>query len=197
VYSFDELSEEAQQKAIESNRYYNTEYEDWYESVYMDFIEQAKKEGFYVENMYFSGFSSQGDGAMFEYSTNDKIFEDFIDNILIGKEHLSPMRKEWMRTQLYACAEGRHRGRYYHEGCCSHKIYWQLNGNVHYSTNLGQWLLAFQDDFEWFLRDRYNDLCHSLYKSLEAEYDHLTSDESIKEILIENNYEYDIQGNII
>jgi hypothetical protein len=194
AYSFNELSEEAQQKAINHNRDYNIEYEDWYEFVYEEFKKQAIKEGFDIDRMYFSGFWSQGDGAMFEYtSLNDKLLEDFISTL-----HLSEMRKNWIRSNIYISGKGNHRGNYYHEGSCNHNIHWEVgNGDLHWSTNFYQWLESFSDDFEDFVVDRYNDLCHSLYNSLEAEYEGLTSDESIKEILILNEYNFDLEGNII
>lgn len=186
VCSFDELSDDAKQKALDHFRDFNVEYEDWYHVVYENFIEQAGKEGFDVENIYFSGFWSQGDGAMFEYRINDKIFNDFVDSL-----DLSPMRKEWVRTQVYASAKGVHnRGYYYHEKSCDHSIYWELNGDVHYSTNLGQWLLSFDDDFEEFVINRYNDLCYSLYQDLEAEYEYLTSDDCVSDMIRANEYEF-------
>jgi hypothetical protein len=194
AYSFNELSEEAQQKTINHNRDYNIEYEDWYEFVYEEFKKQAIKEGFDIDRMYFSGFWSQGDGAMFEYtSLNDKLLEDFISTL-----HLSEMRKNWIRSNIYISGKGNHRGNYYHERSCNHNIHWEVNnGDLHWSTNFYQWLESFSDDFEDFVVDRYNDLCHSLYNSLEAEYEGLTSDESIKEILILNEYNFDLEGNII
>lgn len=193
VYSFDELSEEAQQKAIESNRHFNVEYEDWYECVYDNFKEQALKEGFNVSKIYFSGFWSQGDGAMFEYDgIEDSIVLDFIETL-----NLSPMRKQWVINNIHGSAYGKHRGRYYHNGCCSHSIYWQVdNGNLHWSSTFYKWLSSHADEFEWFVRNRYNDLCYSLYNDLEIEYDGLTSDEAVRESLIANEYDYTIDGTI-
>ena len=66
VYSFDELSKEAKEKALEELRYINVDYENWAD----DTIEQIKRIGSYlgieIDQVLYSGFSSQGDGACFE-----------------------------------------------------------------------------------------------------------------------------------
>lgn len=195
LFSFNELSEEAQKKAIKKHYDINVD-DNWWEFVYDDFREQARNEGFNIDRMYFSGFWSQGDGAMFEYSgLDDKLLHDFVDNILIGTEHLSPMRKQWLLNNVCISGKGKHHGHYYHEGCCSHSIYWEVNnGDLHWSTNFYQWINSFADDFAEFVIDRYKDLCHSLYTSLENEYEYLTSEEAIKETLIMNEYDFTENG---
>lgn len=195
LFSFNELSEEAQKKAIEKHYDINVD-DNWWEFVYDDFREQATNEGFDIDRIYFSGFWSQGDGAMFEYSgLEDKLLHDFVDNILIGTEHLSPMRKQWLLNNVYISGKGNQRGRYYHNKSCSHSIYWEVdNGDLHYSTNFYQWINSFADDFAEFVINRYDDLCHSLYTSLEDEYEYLTSDEAIKETIICNEYDFTEDG---
>jgi hypothetical protein len=107
------------------------------------------------------------------------------------------MRKQWILNNVSVSVSGKHRGRYYHEGCCSHTIYWEVNnGDLHWSTTFHQWLMSFADDFEWFLRDKYNDLCQELYKTLEKEYDYLTSDEQIVEALRDNDYDFTDDGDM-
>jgi len=65
VYKFNELSDEAKQKAIENLHDLNTSY-DWDQFITDDFKEKMNAIGFVVSNTYFSGFWSQGDGACFE-----------------------------------------------------------------------------------------------------------------------------------
>lgn len=61
IYKYGELSESAQQKArewyIEGMDY------EWWEGAYEMAIEDGKEKGFYIDKIFFSGFSSQGDGA--------------------------------------------------------------------------------------------------------------------------------------
>ena len=193
VYSVSELPEDTKQKVLDKFRDINVDYE-WWDCIYYDFKEQAIKEGFDIDRMYFSGFWSQGDGAMFEYSNlNDKLLEDFISTL-----DLSEMRKNWIRNNIYISGNGKHRGHYYHENSCDHNIYWEIdNGDLHWSTNFYQWLESFSSDFEDFVIDRYKDLCYSLYNSLEAEYEYLKSDQMVQETIEANEYEFDINGRAI
>jgi hypothetical protein len=192
AYKFDELSKETQEKAIDKNRDMNVNY-DWWDCTYDDFKEN-NNEYFHIDRIYFSGFWSQGDGAMFEYSSlPDRLMDIFIDGL-----DLTPMRKGWLRNNIAVSGYGKQRGHYYHENSCTHSIYWEVdNGDLHYDRSLYQWLMSFENDFEDFVIDYYKDLCLNLYKDLETEYNYLTSDEVIKESLIENDYEFDINGNII
>ena len=190
LFSFNELSVEAQKKAIEKHYDINVHH-GWWEFLYDDFKEQATNEGFDIDRIYFSGFWSQGDGAMFEYSgLDDKLLHDFVDTL-----DLSPMRKQWILNNIYVSGSGKQRGHYYHNKSCDHSIYWEINnGDLHWTTNFYQWLESFCDDFEEFVINRYDDLCHSLYTSLENEYNYLTSEEAIKETIILNEYEFTSEG---
>lgn len=184
VYSFDELNEDAKQKAIESVRddEFYLDYQ-WYNNVYDWFIDSNKS--FSVDKIYFSGFWSQGDGAMFEYS-GINLQDEFIDQL-----DLSPMRKEWLRNNICTSGKGKHSGHYYHEKSCYHNIYWEIgNGDVHWSSNFGSWLTSFEDDFEEFVKDRYVDLSKDLYRKLEDEYNYLNSDECISEYIELNDIEF-------
>jgi hypothetical protein len=175
IYSFNELSEDAKQKAIENNHEVNV-HEDWYEYIYEDFIESNKD--FDIENIYFSGFWSQGDGAMFEYSgISDNLKDEFIDSL-----GLSPMRAEWLRNNVYVSGKGIQSGHYYHEKSCSHSIYWEVdNGDLHWSSLFYEWLESFTEDFESFVISRYEDLAGDLYSKLSHSYDYLTSEVAIIE----------------
>lgn len=56
-------------------------------------------------------------------------------------------------------------------------------------------MTSFESGFVDFVTDKYEDLCHELYKSLEKEYEYLNSDEAVDESLIVNEYEFDEDGN--
>jgi hypothetical protein len=194
IYSLDDVknNNELLKKVLEKNYEINLYY-DWWDCVYYDRKEKIGEVGFSINNIYFSGFWSQGDGAMFEYDRiDDKLLNEFVDTL-----DLSPMRKQWIINNIYISGKGHHRGHYNHEKCCSHSIYWEVaNGGLHWSTNFYKWLESFADDFEEFIVDKYEDLCRDLYRSLEKEYDYLTSEGAILESLESNEYEFDINGNI-
>ena len=189
LYKFDELSEKAQAKAIEKNRDINV-HDDWHEFIIDDWInEEIPSKGFNATKIYYSGFWSQGDGAMFEYNgIRYDIFNEFLDTL-----NLSPMRRKWLEKNVYPGATGRHRGHYSHEKCCSHSIYWEI-ANVHWTTNLYKWLESFADNFESFVVDKYEDICSELYRTLEEEYDYLTDDRQVAETLYANDYDFTEDG---
>jgi hypothetical protein len=69
VYQFDELSDEAKEKAREWYRQGNVTTRFWSECTIDDAKEIGKLLGMDIDNIYFSGFWSQGDGACFEGKT--------------------------------------------------------------------------------------------------------------------------------
>lgn len=194
VYSFNELTEDAKEKAREWYRE-GEPHHDWHEPTIDNFKEQTHQNGFVITNVYFSGFWSQGDGAMFEYDgISDELLEKFVDTL-----GLSPMRKNWLMNNLYAHAQGRHSGHYYHSGCCSHQIEWEIDNaqiDYHQHENFYRWIESFADDFETYIEEFYGELCDELYRNLESDYEWLMSDECIDEILIINEYEFTEDGNI-
>jgi hypothetical protein len=198
LYKFDELSDKAQAKVIEKNRDINVHH-DWHEFIIEDWInEEIPSKGFDVTKIYYSGFYSQGDGAMFEYDgIKDDLLHKFLDTMLIGIEPLSPMRKQWILNNVSVSAKGIHRGHYNHEKCCGHSIYWEIdNGDLHWDTNFYKWLESFGDDFEAFIVEEYEYICSELYRTLEREYDYFTEDEQIAETLRINDYDFTEEGDI-
>ena len=194
VYTFEELSQEAKKKAIEKNRYMNVEYWEWYDNVY-DAFKEKYSSLFDITNMYFNGFHSQGDGAMFEYSgITDKLIDEFIAQL-----ELTPLRKKIVKDIYYFSGSGRQHGHYYHEKCCWHIIniectYAYREG---YYPNIDEFMYELQVDFDAYVREKYIDLAKELYQSLEDEYEWHTSDESIREHLIEGEYEFTEDGELI
>lgn len=193
LYKFDELSKEVQEKVIKNNRDINV-YDDWHEFILEDWIKEViPSKGFEATNIYYSGFWSQGDGAMFEYEgIADELLNEFIDTL-----NLSPMRKQWVSNNVSVTGWGKHRGHYSHEKCCSHSIYWGVNnGDIQYSSSFHQWLVSFEDDFEAFIIDRYEDICRELYRALEESYYYLTEERQIVETLYGQDYDYTEDGDI-
>ena len=193
VYTFDELSEEAKEKAIEKNRYMNVEYWLWYHDIYDTFKEKYSSL-FEITNMYFSGFHSQGDGAMFEYGgITDKLIDEFIEQL-----QLTPLRKKIVKEAIHFSGSGKHKGYYHNEHCCSHSFYVESQYDLEtYHKNIQEFIDNIAMEFEAFIEDKYIDLAKELYQSLEDEYEWYTSDKSIKEHLIENEYEFTENGELI
>lgn len=193
VYTFDELSEEAKEKAIEKNRYVNVDISEWYYFVYGVFKHQYSNL-FEISNIYFNGFCSQGDGAMFEYDgITDKLIDEFISQL-----QLTSLRKKLVKEAIYFSGSGKHSGHYYHERTCSHSFYVESQYALHKNhKNIQEFIDNIAMYFEVYIEERYIDLCQELYQSLKDEYEWYISDKAITEHLIENEYEFTEQGELI
>ena len=191
VYTFEELSATAKEVAIENHRDINT-YDGWWEPIFEGITKKAEQAGFHVANIYFSGFWSQGDGAMFEYETiNETLLNKFVDQL-----DLSPLRKEWLRSQTFARSRGKHSGHYYHENCCDHTIDFEPNFGYNFANiNFYNWINSFVDQYEEFVIAEYKTLCRELYSDLESDHELLTSDEQVADTIIMNYWEFDEDGN--
>jgi hypothetical protein len=73
-YTFDELSQEAKDHAIENERssMYESMGDWWYEPIIEGETEKLESEGFDDIEIQFTGFNSQGDGASFTGKISDK-----------------------------------------------------------------------------------------------------------------------------
>ena len=167
----------------------------WSECVTEDFRQRMEAIGIEVDKVYWSGFWSQGDGAMFEGKINDwgkyLTHLGYTDPILIDCAE-----NNWTYTWT-------HSGHYYHEYSVSY------DDNIHHPENpftSGYWrgeasdedqfrgavwdaaleqhdLLALSEKIQEDLRDHMRDL----YRELEAEHDYLTSDEAVIEWMEAND----------
>jgi hypothetical protein len=180
VYKFEELTPEAQAKAIEKNRDINTNH-NWWDSEYDHWKEELKNKGFTDPDIRFSGFWSQGDGASFTSGVNLKVYlkdKPKYRRVLLLDEmgHLS-------------IKITRNHSNYVHEMTCS--IDWDCSAPDRHTLIYGLLRELIAD-----IEDDRRALCSDIYKALEADYNGLTSDESIKDTLTINDYEFNEQGEI-
>lgn len=175
VFTFSELSYSAKQKAMQ---WYCTDTDDfWAESVIEDAKTIGALMGFDIENVYYSGFWNQGDGACFTGSIR------YAKNCAKSVKAYAPQDKElqriaqaWQDLQkrnfysLHASVE--HRGHYYHEMCTS----FDCEDTRH---NYG-WLqdAAIEDEMAEIARD----FMRWIYRQLESAYEYETSEEHISEM---------------
>lgn len=198
VYKFDELSDTAKSYALEKLYDINVDYE-WWDFLFDDVadiaelfgldirrtrVEQVNGKQHYKPTIYFSGFSSQGDGACFEgrYSyqkgglkavMSHAPKDEELHRIVRDLQNLS--RKNFYKVTFRTY----HRGHYSHENCMYLENY---EGAEQY-----------EDDFLEVMRD----FARWVYSRLEAEYDYLTSEEQIIESIRSNEYEFTEEGELI
>lgn len=189
LYKFNELSESAKQKAIESLYNINTDYE-WYEYTVDEF--KSNKEFFDITNVYFNGFYSQGDGAMFEY---EGINKDFVKTI-IDSLPISNWKKDVLKNCTYISGNGKQSGLYYHENSCSHNINIESDNGAQYYRNIELLIDSVSSTIEDAIIEKYKELAKELYRTLEKEYDYLTSEKAIIETIEANEYEFTQDGKL-
>ncbi len=182
LYQYEELSEEAKQKVIENMQKDDSFLMyDWYTFIYEDFKDRMYQEySCTVDDIYFSGFWSQGDGASFTGSISIK---DYIEKT----KQKSKYRSLYKYLEEYEpFVDIRQQGNYSHENTMYFDDHFFLEGTEKQSDQL----YKLMDEIEETFREE----ARQLYKKLEDEYEYLTSDECIKEEIINAEYEFYADG---
>jgi hypothetical protein len=201
AYKFSELSENAKEKARDWWRQHVfSDNNDW-DCIYEDAATIADLMGIdlrqrrvelmngsirYDPCIYFSGFSSQGDGACFEgtyryrkgsvkaikkHAPKDKELHRIVEELFDMQK-----RAKWTIT-----ATMEHRGHYNHSGCMVVGVDMDVRGLI----PVGGVTQCMRDFADW------------IYDQLRKEYEYQMSDEQVDETLIANEYEFDEDGDRI
>lgn len=180
------------EEVIDKYRDINVEH-DWWEFVYENFTERMKQVGIHVDNMMFSGFWSQGDGACFEGCVDDP-------DLFVLKHDLDEQYPYVYKTlehdgtlNVVSC----HSGNYYHAHSTTISVEvddfdcllgydtdTQIQGAV--IDVLDEKLYDELTDFEQSCAEIFRDYMHELYTTLRKEYEYLTSDEAVIEAIKAN-----------
>jgi hypothetical protein len=133
----------------------------------LEAVREAKGDG-----ACFEGYWSHAKGAaarIRDYAPKDATLHGIADRL-----------QAIQRRNFYQlAAEASHRGRYYHEYTMS----------IDVTRDSPRWQPP-TEDAEELVTEALRDLARWLYRQLEAEYDHLTSDEAIEEGIIVNEYTF-------
>jgi hypothetical protein len=194
VYCLEELSDSARENARNWYREGGLD-DEWFDSVFEDFAQICETLGVRLKTqavslmgggtrqkprIWFSGFWSQGDGACFEASYSYRK-----DAPRAIRSH-APQDAELhavadaiqaiQRRNFYQLhADISHRGHYHHE--FSMEIFVERDSPTYQSMT---------DDAEETLVDALRYLARWLYRQLRAEYEYLTSDEVVDEVITAN-----------
>ena len=183
IYNFNELSPEAKQKALDDNRYWNVDGLDWWDGVYGNVKDAAKMLGIEIDDIYYSGFYSQGDGAKFtgRYSYQagaikaiKKEFPQWAELHQIAQDLQEIQCPYFYMLEAHVSSSGN----YCHEYATAIEVF---DTESRYRDI---------NDAEQSLQDTLRDFMRLIYSSLEAEHDYLMSDESIAESLEVNGVEF-------
>ncbi|HGY4720953.1 TPA: antitoxin of toxin-antitoxin stability system [Citrobacter amalonaticus] len=202
VYTLDELSEPARERARAWYSEGGPEY-DWYSDIYDNFTLICNILGVRLRTrtvtttggrhrekacIWFSGFSSQGDGACFEghYRYQSQAARNIREHApqdeelhRIADELQALQQRHFWQLQ----ADIQHRGRYYHE--------YSMDITV---TRHGPVAQEVTEDAETALSKALYDLAHWLYCQLQNEYDWLTSPAAVDEAILANEYTFTDAG---
>jgi hypothetical protein len=167
---------------------------DWWVHVTEQFTEDMLDNGIEVERTYFSGFWSQGDGACFDGNfTGPEGVKTFMDKHFKSDEY--PTIRRLLSLGGSVILNVRHSGRYYHENSIrsslgmdkvSDFLYLPTDFHHHIAQTLDDMLDNEASDFEDDCVKHFQTYMRELYKLLEAEYDHQTSDEAVWESIVAN-----------
>ena len=203
IYKFDELSDESKEVARNWWRECENQDSSFSEVVYEDAAIIAELFGLdirqkvvkcvdksirYDTSIYYSGFSSQGDGACFEGAYQYKK-----GSVKAVKEH-APLDTELHEIVQALCdiqkinfyqlyAQCNHSGHYYHSGCMQVDVERQDNWHM-------------TETAEEDVRDILRLFADWIYSRLENEFNFTMSDENIDESIECNEYEFTENGNI-
>ena len=210
---FTELTPEAKAKAMER---YNEPQDYWYETTLEQAKEDGKALGFDIDNIVFSGFCSQGDGASWTGNIN---LGEYIDANIKDDDpkHASYMvmreliRNEWVapleidrRTFMYCHSNTMQNGgaidhayevadRDEHDRALDEGILAGASVRELYNSINGEYLLFELCELAFNHAKRYAD---EIYKLLEADYDHYSSEEVFADTAEINEWDFDNIGRI-
>lgn len=205
--SFSDLSEKAQQRAIDDARYSEVDGSyDWWDNVFEDAVRMAALLGIEIDQrngehhsyagpkIYFSGFCNQGDGACFQGTYRPKpdafaaVKAECNDETLISlAERLTTLNVESaLHHEVELCyVTVSTYGRYSHSNT--------MSATYEYDADVVEADSAFEDDLLACLRE----FADWIYEQLEAAFNYLTSDEVVRERLIADKYVFDEDGAMI
>lgn len=191
IYKFDELPVDAQKKAIRAEVEFLFQTFD-HTYITNEWTKLLESLGFHNITFYYTGFGSQGDGAMFTADWDSGRFDkaavekcDFVSNKELLK-FLTEHFEMFSEIQDRITAEIVHRGPYSHYN--SKRI--DFNHDCVDSEVSQSQINTVEYDFDVC----YIQICKEVYKQLEiAYYEHVSEESAINSIRA-NEYEYTIDG---
>lgn len=188
IYKFNELNDEAKEKAISDHRVFEQEQFnpdlDYYK-------EQVESKGFKNAKIFYSGFCSQGDGASFDceidlikFITDNKKQLPLLYKILNSKRNLYDYIEANIEKNSYANHNSHKKTRYTEV----------VIQNV--DKRIESVLIKEVAMLEEFIEIARLSACDLIYNGLEKEWNDINSDECIKETIEANEYEFFATGKI-
>jgi hypothetical protein len=217
-FSYQELDQRAKYKALQ---WFSESLDhEWWEHIYEHAKAGGPERGFEIEDIRFSGFWSQGDGASWTGSVNIKEFLDYHlkeDNPDFGRyfvlQALIAENQDWVALRTNVNRRGFH---YVHDNmmylesisysnleCLDADDEERLQeegplqrANI-YQLYKGADIDHLIDDLETWILVEAQAYARQIYDDLESEHEHLTSEESLIEAAESNGWMFDEDGSLI
>lgn len=206
IYEFNELSDEAKEKAINEHREtmkrdpFVFEFE---QECFLDYWKERLQEiGFEDAVISYFGFYSQGDGLSFTSEINpEKVIDSMImagylpkDKAILYDKLLSlhdlKIIELWMEVRRMPGS----RSRYFHENTIyvydTSEFY--LNDCNEAYDYFNMVFIHLADYIQEYVRE----LCQHIYYELQKEYEYMFTDEYIEDFLVNNEYEFLKDGSV-
>ena len=174
VYAFAELSEAAQERALNAFRDINVEF-NWWEDSYYTIRTAGKLIGLDIDRIYFDTDLYCIFDASYEYV----------------RGAVKAVKAEFSRaTDLHEVAKDLQ--------ALQRRHFYSLSCNVSSQRVSNSYsCFRFGEDYECDLGDIIDDFAYWAWVLLRDEYEYLTSDEAVKEMIEANEYEFDEAGNLL
>lgn len=195
-YLAGELNEELQEKIADDYRDINVDYGDWHEPIEEGLKEKLSAIGFRMKEAYFSGFSSQGDGACFTGQLDDcKKFMSHAINRGIFPTRVK-LWKIYRNASYIAIIEDSSvtittNNQYSHSGTMSFATEITTNDIDGEHTDLTQEEL---ESIKARIKELLTDIADDYYRDLNQYYDDLRETEAVIETLDCNERYYNYEG---
>ncbi len=187
AYTFDELSDDAKEKARDWYRERALDYE-WYDHVFDMAKEVGAALGITIKNIYFSGFASQGDGACFvgEYTYRadwrGKLREAFGEAIPAELERIGEALQLHRVFEVEDHTPDGDADAYETVSITKSSHYYSHENTVTITSRSDEVCDALRIFMRW------------IYSQLQQEYDWLNSDEQVDESIRANEYLFTESG---
>lgn len=212
---FEDLDQNAKYTAISQ---YGEPPDDWYEEIYAQYIgdKAIEAKGMLIDEIHYSGFYSQGDGASWTGRVN---LDDFIQHH-VKPDHpdagrytalLELMREDWIGSRALIYTNSFmyvHSGGMRIEGVTiTADIDADDNDSV-FRKGIFQGagingvaraidIESLVNDLEEWVLEEARSLADDIYIALRDEYEHYTSEETFKELIYINGWRFDSKGNLL
>lgn len=199
AYEYDELSPEAKENAVKVWREKYPDYPeyDWYDFEFEYWKEKLEELGYNDANISFSGFWSQGDGASF----TAKLDSEIIKNRFLKDDEKELLKNCIIYGEIYRTSN--HYSHKYTVDCrisdidYSNEIYDMEDDDEDKYREIVDRIDGILRDIEDFILVDARNLMTEIYDELEKEYEYLTSDEQIGEMISCNGCEFTEKGELI